>query len=165
MVSIIAAKSLNNVIGINNTLPWKLSDELKHFKILTSNHHIIMGRKTYESIGKPLPNRVNVVVSRDEKYSGHNILVVNSLSEALSKARGDVESFIIGGEQIYKEAMEKDLVDKIYLTEIQKEFEGDAFFPKIDLENYTLVEETDLFLDSKSGLKYKYLTYNRLVPA
>ncbi|MEC7885877.1 MAG: dihydrofolate reductase [Pseudomonadota bacterium] len=133
-VSIIVALSENNVIGINNRLPWKLSDDLKNFKKITMGHTIIMGRMTYESIGRPLPGRKNIVVSRKKNKGDLNH--VNSIEDALYISEGEEEIFIIGGEQIFKQTL--NLASKIYLTKIHSTIEGDKFFPKIDFDKWDI---------------------------
>ena len=122
--------SSNRVIGVNNTLPWHLSEDLKHFKSLTTGHTIIMGRKTYESIGRPLPNRRNIVISRNSNTSYEGVEVVHSLEDAFSISTNDKEVFVIGGSNIYEQALS--FVDQLYITEIKKSFLGDAFFPEIN---------------------------------
>ena len=128
--SIIVAAAENGVIGKDNQLLWRLSDDLKRFKNLTMGHPIVMGRKTYESIGKPLPGRASIVVTRSADFRAEGVLVVHSLPEALEKARSlDAdEAFIIGGGEIYREALARDLVDKIYLTRVQTILAGDTYF-------------------------------------
>ena len=126
LITIIAAASENNVIGNDNKLIWHLSDDLKHFKNLTKDHHVIMGRKTFESMPKALPNRTNIVITRNKDYVGENITVVQSLEEALNIAKDDSQPFIIGGGEIYNLAIE--IADRIELTRVHSEFNGDAFF-------------------------------------
>jgi dihydrofolate reductase len=130
MLSIIVAASENNVIGKDNKLLWHLPDDLRHFKRTTKGHHVITGRKTFESQGRPLPGRINIIVTRNKKYKAEGCTIVHSLDEALNSVQGDEEPFIIGGEQIYRMALPK--VDKIYLTRVHARFEGDTFFPELD---------------------------------
>jgi len=120
--------SRNRVIGKNNTLPWTLSADLKRFKELTSGKPVIMGRKTFESIGKPLPNRINIIITRENNYKADGCIVVNSPEEALKSAKNAQEVMIIGGEQIFKMFLPK--ANRMYLTFIDEEFEGDAYFPE-----------------------------------
>ena len=120
----------NRVIGANNKLPWHLSADLKRFKALTMGHHIIMGRKTFESIGKVLPGRHSVVVSRNPGFSFDGVQVADSLDKALTLAAHDSEAFVIGGEQIFRAAL--GIADRILLTEIHRDFEGDTFFPAVE---------------------------------
>ena len=135
-VSLIVAVSQNGVIGNDNDLIWHLPKDMKFFKDTTLDHHVIMGRKNFESIPhkfRPLPNRTNVVVTKQADYFAKDCIIVNSVEEGLNIARknGDKEPFIIGGGQIYKLALERDLVDKIYLTKVHYNFEGDTFFPTL----------------------------------
>lgn len=135
MISIIAAMSLNRVIGKNNRIPWKIPGEQQRFKQITWGHAIIMGRKTHQSIGKPLPGRTNIVISRQKNYPAPGCILVNSLDEALKNCPpNDIEAFIIGGEQIFRLALP--LADRIYLTTIQQEIEGDTFFPEFSLTEF-----------------------------
>jgi dihydrofolate reductase len=129
MVSLIAAVSENGVIGVDNKLPWYIPDDLKRFKKLTSGNVVIMGRKTYESLGKPLPNRLNIVISRNKDLVIPGCLVFNNLSKAIKKAGSDKEIFIIGGGEIYRKGII--LADKIYLTKVHQEVKGDTTFPEI----------------------------------
>ncbi|HNS29166.1 MAG TPA: dihydrofolate reductase [Tenuifilaceae bacterium] len=140
-ISIIVAIAQNNVIGANNRLIWHISDDLKRFKALTTGHHVIMGRKTYESIGKPLPNRVNIVVSRDPLYKADGCIVVSSLEKALENSKNDSEVFIIGGGELYRQALP--LSGKLYLTRVHGDFEGDTFFPEIDETQWREVYRED----------------------
>jgi dihydrofolate reductase len=129
-ISIIVAMAKNRVIGANNALPWHLSSDLKRFKALTMGHHIIMGRKTFESIGRILPGRTSVVVSRNPGYRPAGALVAADLDSALATAERDSEAFVIGGAEIYRAALP--VADRILLTEIDRDFDGDAFFPAIE---------------------------------
>ena len=135
MLSIIVAKAKNNIIGKDNKLIWDLPEDLKHFKEITTGHTIIMGRKTFESIGRVLPNRKHIVFSQnpDFKVDDENVEVVHSLLEIQSLIEAEEEAFVIGGAMIYNLLMP--YVDKMYVTQINKEFEGDTFFPKISEEN------------------------------
>lgn len=135
-ISLIVAMAENRTIGRDNKMPWKLPADLKRFKELTTGHAVIMGRKTFDSIGKPLANRQNIVISRNPDFKAKGAEVAVSLPKALEAAKGD-EVFVIGGEQIYNEALP--LADRIYLTLIHEEIDGDAFFPEFDP---TLFEET-----------------------
>ena len=131
MTTIIAAIAKNNALGKNNELIWHLPADLLRFKKTTTNHHIIMGRNTFESIGKPLPNRTTVIITRNKNYKAEGCIVVHSLENALEIAKEDNSPFIIGGAQIYAEAIS--LVNQLDITEVHHEFEADAFFPEIDL--------------------------------
>jgi dihydrofolate reductase len=135
-VSAIVAASKNSVIGSDNEIPWYLQEDFKFFKQTTMNHHIIMGRKTFESIGKPLPKRTNIVITRNPFFVATGVIVVNSLEAALTIAdeNGETEAFIIGGGTIYEQAFS--ILDCIYYTEVQTELAGDTFFPTINLEDW-----------------------------
>lgn len=158
MISLIVAHSRNNVIGSGDDIPWRLSDDFKRFKDKTSGHAIIMGRKTFESkpLGRPLPNRRNIVVTRNKNYQAEGIEVASSLDDALELAKNDDEIFIIGGGEIYKQAMKK--ADKIYATVVQTEIEGDTYFPRVNLQNWQL-ENLEHKKDTKSGLEYYFADY------
>ena len=140
MISIIAAVSNNGVIGVDNKLPWDLPEDLKRFKELTTGNVVIMGRKTYESIGKPLPNRINIVITRNKDFFAPDVIVTNSLESALLKAGGDKDIFIIGGGEIYKQSM--GFADKLYITEVDMEVEGDTKFPTIS-DQWSVTEENE----------------------
>lgn len=161
-ISIIAAASLNNVIGLDEKIPWYISDDLKRFKQLTSGHHIIMGRKTFESLNsKPLPNRVNIIISSNKDIKSISpIIIVQNLESALLKATPDKEVFIIGGGQVYRDAMR--YANRIYLTRIDSEIEGNIFFPEINSKEWRLTNAEGKFIDEKSQLAYQYLTYDRI---
>ena len=161
MLSIIVAKSKNNVIGKDNSLLWHISDDLKRFKELTTGHTIIMGRKTFESIGKALPNRKNIVLTRnfDFNIEDQNVEIVYDVSELQKFKDSEEECFIIGGALIYNLTI--NMVDKLYVTEIDKDFEGDAFFPKIDEEKWRVVESVDGPQDDENDFTYRYVTYER----
>ncbi len=158
-ISIIVAVSNNNVIGKDNSLIWYLPADLRHFKKLTTNHHIIMGRKTFESIGKVLPKRTSVIVTRQKNYKKDNCIIVNSLSEAIEKSKYDKEIFIIGGESIYKASL--NFADRIYLTKIHKKFEGDRFFPFFDKKIWKEVERIDHRSDKKNKYDYSFLIFEK----
>lgn len=134
IVSIIVAVAENQAIGFDNHLLWHISEDLKRFKSLTLGHHIIMGRKTFESIGKPLPGRINIVISRQDGFNANDCLVANSLESAIELAQNDSEVFIIGGGEIYKQALL--IADKIYLTRVHAGFHGDTFFPELNLSEW-----------------------------
>ena len=160
-LTIVVAKAANNVIGNNNELIWHLPNDLKHFKNLTSGHPIIMGRKTFESIGKPLPNRTNIVITRNQNWGQEGILVANSLEEAIEKGRKiDSEIFIIGGGNIYAQAM--NFVDVLEVTEVHQEFEGDTKFPEIDLKIWKEVAREDFSKDEKNQFDYSFVRYERI---
>jgi dihydrofolate reductase len=156
-LSLIVAVAKNNVIGHNNILPWHLPEDLKRFKSLTMGHHIIMGRKTYESLGRLLPGRATVIVTRNTSYKVEGALIAHSLEAACILAHGDVEPFVIGGAEIYKEGLKH--ATKLYITEVQADFMGDAFFDPIDLDVWQLAEKKDHL--SAGGLQYRDLIYTR----
>ena len=159
-LTIIAAAGENDAIGKDNQLVWNLSDDLQRFKDLTSGHHIIMGRKTFESFPKPLPNRTHVVISRQDDYDvPEGVFKVNSLEEAIEIAKNDSQPFIIGGGEIYKQAMK--YADKIELTRVHEEFEADTFFPKIDSKIWKEVSNTFHKKDAEHAYDFSYLTYVR----
>ena len=133
-ISIIVAMSKNRVIGVKNSLPWHISEDLKRFKRLTTGYPIIMGRKTFESIGKPLPERRNIVISRNQNLKVQDVEVVKSIEDALKICSSENLIYIIGGEQIYNLAMP--YANNIHLTEVNKEVEGDAFFPEFDKKEW-----------------------------
>lgn len=140
-ISCIVAIAKNNVIGKNNTMPWHIPADLKYFKKVTSGHCIILGRKNFESIGKALPNRTNIVVTRQKDFFHSSVISTSSIENALKIALelGEEEVFIVGGAQIYNQTIS--FWDKLYLTEIQHEFEGDTFFPEIDYTDWRLIRE------------------------
>ncbi len=160
-VSLIAAMARNRVIGRENDLPWKLPADQKRFKQITMGHYLIMGRKTYDSVGKPLPGRPNVVITRRKDYRPEGVQVVHSLNEALALAVDDDEVFIAGGEEIYRLALP--VADCLYLTEIDAEFEGDTFFPDFDRSQWEVVAEEVHTGDDRRPFSYSYRTYRRKV--
>ena len=156
-IAIIAAMAKNRVIGINNSLPWYLPEDLQHFKALTMGHHIIMGRKTFESIGRPLPGRTTVIVTRDPAYRQTGCLTAQSIPQALAQCAGDAEVFFVGGAELYAQALP--LADRLYITEIQAEYAGDAHFPEIDRQVWREVQRDPH--NSMAGLGYDFVTYVR----
>lgn len=156
-VSLIVAVANHHVIGVNNTLPWHLPEDLKRFRALTTGHHIIMGRKTYESLGRLLPGRTTVIVTRNKAYQVEGALIASSLEEAITLCRDDNEAFVIGGAELYKDALK--LADKLYLTEIDLQVEGDAFFPEFQKAEWK--ETSREAYTSAQGLPFSYITYNR----
>ena len=155
MISIIAAYSKNRVIGYKGKIPWKIKGEQLWFKELTLNHVVIMGRKTYESIGKPLENRLNIVVTSTLFFDEENLKSVKSLKEALSLIK-DKEAFIIGGQRLYEEALP--IVDVMYITEIDLEVKGDTYFPSFDENKYqkTIIKEVN------DKISYRYIKYQKI---
>lgn len=158
-ISIVVAISENNAIGKDNQLLWHLPADLKHFKNITTGHTIIMGRKTYDSIGKPLPNRRNIIITRQKGLNIEGVEVVNSLDEALALCESEAEVFIIGGAEIYKQAVA--VSHRIYLTRVHQEFEADAFFPELDNETWKEVEKVDHLPDEKNKFAYTFSTLER----
>ncbi|RYF19905.1 MAG: dihydrofolate reductase [Flavobacteriales bacterium] len=158
-VSIVVAISQNNAIGKNNQLLWHLPADLKHFKAITTGNCIIMGRKTYDSIGRPLPNRRNVVISRNADLKIENVEVVNSLEEAISLCANEKEVFIIGGAEIYKQALA--FTDTIYLTTVHKEYDADAFFPEINNDDWLETSSESHKADEKNEVDYTFTTLKR----
>jgi dihydrofolate reductase len=159
MISIIAAMAENRVIGINNTLPWRLPADLRHFRQLTTGHHVIMGRRNYESIGRPLPDRTNIVVTRNPSYQAPGCQVKHSLVDALQNTQNDPEVFIIGGAEIYRQAIGD--ADRIYLTLVHAEISGDTFFPELDARKWHEISRTRHEADEKNPYAYSFVTYDR----
>ena len=162
MLSIIVAKGKNNIIGKNNGMVWHLPADLKHFKELTTGHTIIMGRKTFESLGRVLPNRKHIIFSqnKDLKIKEENVQVVHSLLEIQDLIEGKEEAFVIGGAMIYNFLMP--YVDKMYVTEINEEFEGDTFFPKINTEVWKETSRIKGPKDDKNNYDYDFVTYEKI---
>jgi dihydrofolate reductase len=160
-VSLIVAVSSNGVIGRDGGLPWHLPADLKHFKCTTMGHHLIIGRRTWEEVGKPLPGRTMVVVTRSRSFAPAGVEVVCSVERALELAAEDDEPFIGGGSQIYRIALARDLVDRVYLTRIHAEVEGDTFFPEFDLDDWELVSEEHHEADEKNEFPFSFLVYER----
>ena len=160
LVSLIVAVAENGVIGKDNQLLWKLSDDLKRFKQLTTNHCIIMGRKTFESIGKALPNRTNIVISRNTEIAYPNTIICGSLTTAIERAAilKETEVFIIGGAEIYKQSVH--LADKIYLTLVKTTIDGDAFF-NYTMDDWKVVEETNFNKDEKNEYDSSFIILER----
>ena len=158
-ISIISAMASNRAIGIRNTLPWQLPEDLKHFKALTMGHHIVMGRKTYDSIGKPLPGRDTVIVTRYADFAVPGCLAVNSLDAALTVSHGDAEVFFVGGAELYRQALS--IAHRIYLTEIQRVFDGDAFFPEFDKSQWIETARDKHRTEGPNGFEYHYVIYDR----
>ncbi len=160
MVTIIAAVAENNALGKNNELIWHLPADLKRFKKVTNGHYIIMGRKTFESLGKPLPNRTTVIITRNTDYQAEGCIVVNSLEEALIKAAAEDNVYILGGAEIYRQAIE--IADVLDLTILHHSFEADAFFPKIDTSIWKETKREDFIADEKNAYDYSFVTYKRV---
>ena len=164
-VSLIVAVSENGVIGKDNDLIWHLPKDMKFFKDTTQGHHVIMGRKNFESIPhkfRPLPNRTNVIVTRHSGYIAEDCIVVHSVEDSIevAKKNGDTEPFVIGGGQIYKLALENNMIDRIYLTRIHHTFEGDTFFPDLS-EDWKVIARKDCKADEKNKYDYSFLVLEK----
>lgn len=158
-ISVIAAMAANRVIGQNNRLPWHLPEDLQHFKALTMGHHIVMGRKTYASIGKPLPGRTTVIVTRNMDYAVPGSIAVNSIDAAVAACHGDSEIFFVGGAEIYAQALP--IADRLYLTEIKRDFPGDAFFPAFDPADWREVSREKHVSRDEPPFEYHFVIYDR----
>ena len=161
MITIIAAIAKNNALGKDNDLIWHLPADLKRFKKITSGHHILMGRNTFESIGKPLPNRTTVIITRNKNYFKDGCLIAHSIQEAIELANSDDQIFIIGGAQVYKEALKNNLVVQLDITIVHHEFEADAFFPEIDLTIWEETKREDFYADDKNNYDYSFVSYTK----
>ena len=161
IISAIVATAQNGVIGKDNEIPWYLPADFAYFKRVTLNHHIIMGRNCYESIGRPLPKRTNVIVTRNPFYIASGCVIVHSVEEGLKLAEmnGEEEVFIIGGGEIYKQTMH--LLDKIYITEVDLNTEGSVFFPKINTNEWHLVSEEKHLKDEKNEWDYTFKIFEK----
>jgi len=160
MISIIVAIGKNRVIGKDNQLIWHLPADLKRFKQITMGHSMIMGRKTFESIGKALPGRTTVIVTRDKNYKQVNCLVANSTEQAIEICKNDSEIFIVGGAQIFEKAIA--LTDKIYLTQIHESFDGDVFFPALNEDEWKIISQEDHTADEKNKYDYSFINYMKV---
>lgn len=160
MLSIIVAKSINNAIGRDNKLLWKIPDDMKRFKKITTGHTVIMGRKTFESIGKVLPNRLNIVLTRDSNYKvdDPNVKILGGVSDLEEYINDENENFVIGGAQIYSILMSK--CQKLYVTQIDKDFVGDSYFPIIKETEWKEIERIKGPKD-ENNFEYEYITYER----
>jgi dihydrofolate reductase len=158
-LSIIVAMAKNRTIGVNNTLPWRCPEDLKHFKALTMGHPMIMGRKTFDSIGKPLPGRTTVVVTRNFDMKIEGCVMAHSLQEAINACAGDEEIFIVGGAELYRQAIA--LMDTLYITEIQQDVEGDAHFPEFDQNAWQETSREIRSQETPQPLNYHFVTYRR----
>lgn len=157
IVSAIVAMSRNGVIGKDNQIPWYLPADLKYFKKTTLGHHVIMGRKSFESIGRPLPNRTNIVITRDPFFVATGCIIAHSVEEALqiAEANGEEEVFIIGGGEIYRQSWP--YLDRIYLTKVETEVDGDVFFPLIDENDWEEIASESHQADEKNPFDYTFL--------
>jgi len=161
IISLIAAMDKNKVIGKNNSLPWNMPEDMKYFRDKTKGKPVIMGRKTYESIGKPMPQRTNIIITKDQDYKVEGCIVVHSIDEAL-KAAGNVEEvMVIGGSQIYKEFLPK--ANRMYLTFIDAEFEGDTYFPEYNIEEWKEISYEEHERDAENPHDYRFVVLERAV--
>ena len=164
-IAMIAAVAQNNAIGINNKMPWYLPGDLRYFKAVTMGKPIIMGRKTFDSLRKPLPGRTNIVITRDQAWQHEGVKVVHNLDDALALAEdialinGNEEVMVIGGAQIYQQALDKS--DRLYLTKVHQSFEGDAYFPEIDESDWLETAREDKQSDDEEPLLFSYLVLDR----
>ena len=158
-LSLIVAMATNHTIGLNNKMPWHLSADLKKFKQITMGHPIIMGRKTFESIGRPLPGRQNIIISRNPHYEQQACLVFNNLDSALQSCAQADEVFVIGGATLYAATLAQ--ADRLYITEIQQAFDGDTWFPEIDLQQWQEVTRKDISDDKSVDFSYSFIVYER----
>ena len=156
IISLIAAMDENRAIGYNNKLPWSLPSELRYFRETTKGKPVIMGRRTFESIGRPMPERLNIIVTRDRNYKAGDCIVVNNVEDALNAAKGSSEIMVIGGAQIYKEFLPR--AHRMYLTLIDAEFEGDAYFPEYDKNEWKIINKED---NEHNGLRYSFVDLER----
>jgi dihydrofolate reductase len=160
IVSIVVAVSDNNVIGRGNRVPWRQSADMKRFKALTLGHHLLMGRKTFESLDRPLPGRTIIVITHDRQFQADGVLTAPSIERAIEMARLDEEIFIGGGAQIYEQSLHR--ADRMYLTRVHTEVEGDTFFPEFDdVTEWTLVDVEHREADERNEHPYSFLTYER----
>jgi dihydrofolate reductase len=158
-LSIIVAVSENNVVGINNRLPWYLPADLKRLKSVTMGHHLIMGRRTFESLGRPLPGRTSVVITRNKNYKAEGAVVVSSLKEALEVVKNDAEPFIFGGGEVFREALP--MVNRIHMTRIHQDFDGDTFFPELNESEWKETLREDYEPDEKNKYSYSFIILER----
>ncbi|MBQ4502756.1 MAG: dihydrofolate reductase [Alistipes sp.] len=160
MISIIVAIAKNGVIGDKNTLLWHLREDMIHFRTITSGHPVVMGRKTYDSIGRPLPKRTNVVITRDTELQIEGCTMAHSLTEAVEMFDSSEEVFIIGGAQIYSQAMP--IADRLYLTIIDKEYEGDSSFPEIDYNSWRQISCEKFERGEEFEYPFSFITLERV---
>lgn len=162
-LALIVAAAENGAIGRAGELPWRLPDDLKRFKALTMGHHLIVGRKTWETIGRPLPGRTFVVVTRRPEYEAGNALVVSTLEAGLERARaaGDPMPFVAGGGEIYRAALDADAIDRIYLTRVHATLSGDTYFAPVDAARFRLLEREEHPADARHAYAFAFETYAR----
>jgi len=159
LVSIIAAMDRNRLIGNKNQLPWHLPADLAHFKKVTMGKPIIMGRKTYDSIGRPLPGRTNIVLTRSDDFHAEGVLKANSLEQAQEYVAGAGEVMVIGGSTVYQLALPG--ADRLYMTYVENNYQGDAWFPEFDLEQWRIIASEQHGADKKNSCAYRFVTYER----
>ena len=158
-VSLIAAMAQNRVIGRDNQLPWRLPADLQHFKKITMGKPIVMGRKTWQSIGRPLPGRTNIVITRDANFQAEGCVVVHSIDGAIQAADGNDELMIIGGANLYEQTLGQ--AERLYLTRIKADVEGDAWFPQLEDNKWKQVECESFTADAKNEYDYEFVVYER----
>jgi len=161
IIALIYAASENDVIGKDNDIPWKLSADLKRFKQLTTGHPIIMGRKTFDSLGRPLPRRRNLVITRNTAFQVEGVEVYHSLEDAVAACEQEQKAFVIGGAGLFAESIEKNLVQTIFFTRVHAEIDGDVYFPLPSEENWTITEVASNQADEKNEFAYTYITLER----
>ena len=159
-IALIAALAANGVIGRDNGLPWRLPADLAHFKALTLGKPVLMGRRTWESIGRPLPGRINIVLTRDPGYRAEGARVVHSPEQALEVAAGSEELMVIGGEQLYRQMLDR--ADRLYLTEVKADVEGDAHFPGFDRRHWRELSRESHPRDARNEYDYDFVTLARV---
>ncbi len=161
IVSIIVAKAENNVIGKDNQLIWHLPEDMKFFRKMTTGHHVAMGRKTFESLGKPLSNRINYVITRNKSYDQEGVIVVYDIEEAIEKARlkGADELFILGGGEIYRQSLA--LADRLVITEVKTTVEGDTYFPEFEKSDWKEVSRDEHPSDDRHAYDYAFVIYEK----
>ncbi|WP_078546272.1 dihydrofolate reductase [Litchfieldia alkalitelluris] len=159
MISLLVAMDKNRLIGKDNLLPWHLPADLAYFKRVTMGHTIVMGRKTYESIGRPLPGRENIIVTRNPSYKMDGCTIINSIEAIKNLSDSNDELFVIGGSEIFREVFT--FADRLYITEIDDEFEGDTYFPEFSLKDWTLISKDQGKKDEKNPYDYYFCVYER----
>jgi dihydrofolate reductase len=158
-IAIIVATDNNRLIGKDNDLPWKLSADLKYFKQVTMGKPLIMGRKTHESIGRPLPGRKNIIITRDQAFNADGCVVVNSIEAALAECSDAEEVMVMGGASLYEQFLPR--ADKLYLTKVDAELTGDTWFPEWQLAQWTELQREDHYADEKNEFDYSFIVYER----
>jgi dihydrofolate reductase len=158
---LIAAVANNNVIGNNNQLLWNLPADLKHFKKITMGHTLIMGRKTYESIGKPLPGRKNIIITRNKDFSAEGCEVFSNLKDAICRVKKESDVFVIGGGEIYRQTINLNPTRRLYITRVFANFEGDSYFPEINPDKWELIEREEFNADEKNPFPFAFLIYKK----